>query len=117
MPVSPLWLLSLWFWLASLSAGALVGYGSAFIVLVGVIGETITELTDWIKPESLKKRVAKISALILIIGLTGDLLGIRETQLEVASITKEAGDAKKSAEGAAAAATSAKASADEAKTV
>ncbi len=80
MPVSPLWLLSLWFWLASLSSGALWSYGSAFVVLVGVVGETVTELTEWIKPESRKKRVAKISAFILIVGLTGDLLGIRETQ-------------------------------------
>jgi hypothetical protein len=47
---------------------------------VGVVGETITELTDWIKPECARKRVAKISAIVLILGLTGDLLGIRETQ-------------------------------------
>src|ERR1039458_3012097 len=97
MPISPLWLLSLWFWLASLSSGALWSYGSAFVVLVGVVGETITELTDWIKPEDLRKRVAKISAIVLILGLTGDLLGIRETQIEVASLTKEAGDAAASA--------------------
>src|SRR5271168_4054073 len=102
MPVSPLRLLSLWLWLASLSAGALWSYGSAFVVLVGVVGETITELTEWIKPECVRKRVAKISAIVLILGLTGDLLGIRETQIEVASLTKEAGDAKKSAAGAAA---------------
>jgi hypothetical protein len=49
--------------------------------------------------------------------LTGDLLGIRETQIEVASLTKEAGDAKKSAEGAASAAANAKTSADIANTV
>jgi hypothetical protein len=110
----PLSLLSLWSWLASLSSGAWWSYGSAFIVLVGVVGETITELTDWIKPEDRRKRVAKVSAIVLIIGLTGDLLGIRETQIEVASLTKEAGDAKKSAEGAAAAAFSARASADSA---
>lgn len=97
MPVSPFWLLSLWFWLASLSAGALWSYGSAFVVLLGVVGETITELTEWIKPECVRKRVAKISAIVLIIGLTGDLLGIRETQIEVASLTKQAGDAATSA--------------------
>ena len=117
MPVSPLWPLSLWFWLASLSSGALASYGSAFIVLVGVVGETITELTDWITPECTRKRVAKISAIVLILGLTGDLLGIRETQIEVASLTKEAGDAEKSAKGAASNAASAKASADTANTV
>ena len=94
MPVSPLWLLSFWFWLASLSSGALWSYGAAFVVLVGVIGETVTEFTEWIKPESRKERVKKISAIVLILGLTGDLLAIRETQLEVATLTKEAGDAK-----------------------
>ena len=75
------WLLSLCLWLASLSSGALWSYGSALVVLVGVVGETVTELTDWIKPESRKKRIAKVSALVLIVGLTGDLLAIRETQL------------------------------------
>lgn len=74
------------------------------MVLVGVVGETVTELTDWIRPESRKKRIAKISALVLILGLTGDLLGIRETQVEVAFLTKEADDAKTSAKEAAAAA-------------
>jgi hypothetical protein len=117
MPLSPLWLPSLWSWLASLSSGALWSYGSAFIVLVGVVGETITELTAWITSESVRKRAAKISAIVLILGLTGDLLGIRETQIEVASLTKEAADAKKSAEGAASAAASAKTSADNANTV
>jgi hypothetical protein len=116
MPASLSWLLfSLCLWLASLSSGALWSYGSAFVVLVGVVGETITELTEWIKPEADRKKIAKISAIVLILGLTGDLLAIRETQIEVASLTKEAGDARKSAERAASAADRANASADEAK--
>lgn len=115
MPIFSLWLVSLWSWLASLSSGALWSYGSAFVVLIGVVGETITELTEWIKPESARKRIGKISAMVLILGLTGDLLGIRETQIEVASLTKEAGDAKTSAENAASAADRAKASANEVK--
>lgn len=45
-------------------------------------------------------------------GCSGILLGIRETQIEVASLTKEADDAKKSAEGAASAASRAEASAN-----
>ena len=68
------------------------------MVLVGVIGETITELTEWIKPESRRKKIAKVSALVLIVGLTGDLLGIRETQLEVASLTKGIGDSQQKLE-------------------
>ncbi len=112
---SPLWLLPLWFWPASLSPGALWSYGSAFVVLAGVVGETVAELTEWIKPESARKKVAKISAIVLILGLTGDLLGIRETQIEVAALNRKAGDAKKSAEDAASAADHATKSADAAK--
>ncbi len=113
MSLFPSWLLSLCLWLASLSSGALWSYGSAFVVLVGVVGETITELTEWIKPESARKKIAKISAIVLILGLTGDLLAIRETQLEVAALTKEAGNAKDSAERAANAASRAETAAND----
>jgi hypothetical protein len=113
MLLPPLWLLLLLCsWLASVSSATLWTYGSAFVVLVGVVGETVTELTDWVKPEARKKKLQTISAIVLIVGLTGDLIGIHETQLEVAYLTKEAGDAKTSADSAALAASRAKASAD-----
>lgn len=102
------WLLPFCIWVASLSSSALWTYGSAFVVLVGVIGETITELTSWIKPECRRKKIAKASALVLILGLTGDLIAIHKTELETAFLTKEAGDAKTSADGAALALKSAK---------
>jgi len=40
-------------------------YGSAFVVLVGVVGETIADLTTWVKSERRKTILAKGSALVL----------------------------------------------------
>jgi hypothetical protein len=80
-------------WAASASAGGLWSYGAAFVVLVGVIVESIAGLTEWIKPEKLRKKVEKAGALVLILGLTGDLIGIRMSQLEIASLNLKAGTA------------------------
>jgi len=108
-------LVSIILWLATLTTGERWAYGSAFVVLIGVIGESVADLTSWIKDERFKKRLEKVSALILILGLTGDLVSICIGQRELAAIIKEAGDAKTSAEQAAAAASAATSSAQEAK--
>ncbi len=84
-------------WLASLTAGDFCAYGSAFVVLVGVIGESIAELTEWVKPKSRNKKLAISSALLLILGLAGDLVAIHMTQIATASLNQEAGEARKKA--------------------
>lgn len=88
-------------WLAELSTAEKWAYGSAFIVLVGVVGETIADLTKWIKNKRCRKIVEKVSALVLILGLTGDLVSISLARSELAVITREAGNAKNSAKEAA----------------
>jgi len=110
-------LVSVVLWLAALSTGERWAFASAFLVLVGVIGETVTDLFEWIKDEDVSKWVEKASALVLILGLTGDLIAISITQREIAELTKEASDAKTSAENAASAALVAKTSSEEARTV
>jgi hypothetical protein len=107
-------LLLFFLWLSFQTAGALWTYGSALVVLLGVVGESIADLTEWVKSERLKKKLAVASALILILGLTGDLIGIRETELSIASLTIAAGDAKTSADKAAAAASRASSAAAQA---
>ena len=101
-------LLSLLPWLKSLTVGEWWGYGSALVVVVGVIGESIADLTNWLErmPKA-KRKLEVVSALILILGLTGDIVSIHLTQVEMASITKDAGDAETSATKAAQAASSA----------
>jgi hypothetical protein len=111
LPSFALSFLSWWF---ALSIGARWAYGSAFIVLVGVVGESVADLTNWIKDTKLKKRVEIISALVLIVGLTGDLISIGIGQREFEALTTEAGDAKRSADAAADDAVRAKTSADQA---
>ena len=87
-------------WLASLAVGDCWTYGSAFVVLMGVVGESIAELTKWVKPECRAKKLAKVSALVLILGLAGDLVAIHMTQISTASLNHEAGEARKKAGGA-----------------
>lgn len=50
------------------------GYAATGIVVVGVAGEAITELTRWIKSRPLKRFIERASALILLIGLAGEIL-------------------------------------------
>jgi len=87
-------------WVSGLSVAALWAYGSALIVLIGVVIETIADLTEWIKPDRLKKRFEKIGALVLIIGLTGDLISVGKAQIEAGQLNQEAADAKQIAAGA-----------------
>ena len=59
------------------------GYIATAIVAIGVIGELIVEFTDWIKSPQTLSRVGIASALILVIGLAGEIL----TQVRVNSIS------------------------------
>jgi hypothetical protein len=67
------------------------------MVLLGVMGETAANLTNWIKDDALCKWIEKASALVLILGLISELVSIRIGQIEMAAVTGEAGDAKTSA--------------------
>ncbi len=101
-----------------LSEIALLLFG--VLLVVGLVGE-YANVDRW-------KKHVKVFEMFVIIGVAGELLadgGIflfsRHLQTvadgEIANLTKEAGDAKKSAEGAADAASRAKSFADEASTV
>jgi hypothetical protein len=90
-------LLRLVYWLASLTATGWWAYGSAFVVFVGVVGESIAALTNWIRPEDRAKRLEKASALVLILGLAGDLVSIHMTEIATASLNEEAANARRDA--------------------
>jgi hypothetical protein len=72
-------------------------YVSLFAVFIGVMGETIAELTHLVKDEVRKQKLAKASALILIAGLGGDIITFAKDRANTGIITdflnKEAGDA------------------------
>lgn len=85
-------------WLVGLSTGAKWAYGAAFVVLSGVMGETVADLTNWFEGRDRAKGIVeKASALVLILGLAGDLVAIHMDQAEIARLTIEAGNAKDSA--------------------
>jgi hypothetical protein len=77
------------------------GYVSTGLVFIGVVGESIIELTDWVKLPERKKRAGKASALILILGLAGELISTVKisgvTGELIATLNKEAGDAREAA--------------------
>jgi hypothetical protein len=52
----------------------MVGYFSAAVVTIGVAGESVTELTNWIKPGWVRRYVERASVLILLLGLTFEIL-------------------------------------------
>jgi hypothetical protein len=81
---------------------------------VGVVGESIADLTEWVKPERKKKRLEKASALVLILGLAGDLVAIHISQVELARVTTDVGNTRRAAEKAAQAAARADTSAQQA---
>ncbi len=94
------------------------GYISTTLVFIGVVGESVIELTNWVKLPERSRRIGKISTLILIVGLAGELISTVKisgvTGEITANLKREAGDAKKSADNAADAASRAKASAQQA---
>ena len=93
-----LWLLpAVLFWVSRLSPAAKWAYGSALLVFIGVVIESIADLTTWIKPESLKKLAEKVGALILILGLAGDLISVGMAQIEAGELNQKAEDARERA--------------------
>jgi hypothetical protein len=70
-----------------------VEFSGLVVVLLGVIGEYIAEFTALLPDEQTKKRVGKLSTLVLIVGLVFEFLGsIRTTQLsrkEISSLNYE----------------------------
>jgi hypothetical protein len=89
----------LWFWFLSFSPSERVALGSALLVLIGVIGEEVVELScfEEKKREPLKQSIKRFAIALLLIGLAGDGLGIVMGQAEMKALIKEAGDAKTSA--------------------
>jgi hypothetical protein len=88
-------------WFATFTPSERVALAAAFLVLAGVVGEYIIELDAIDKQERLKKRLKWLSIALLVVGLSGDALGIIMGQAEMAALTKEAGDAATSAHNAA----------------
>ena len=58
--------------MSDVSFWELWGYVSLAAVLIGVIGESIKELTDWLERTGWEKKISRLSALILIAGLAGE---------------------------------------------
>jgi hypothetical protein len=103
-------------WWSSFTRSERVALLAAFWVLLGVIGEEIAEL-KFFEPEErsrIKSAVKRFAIAILLLGLAGDVVSIVTGQAEMAALTKEAGDAKNSAESAHAAAGSAEVDAEKA---
>lgn len=104
-----------WLWFATFSSSERVALVAAFFVLVGVVGEYVIELKAIEKKARLKKVIKGISMALLVVGLSGDVLGIIMGQAEMAALIGETGDAATSARNAATDAAHAKADAGEAK--
>ena len=68
---------------SSLTVWELAGYAATGIVMLGVIGESIVEFTNWITDERWQSMVGRASALVLVAGLAGEIL----TQVQVNSIS------------------------------
>jgi hypothetical protein len=56
-----------------------VEYASTTVVLIGVVGEFIAEFTKFAVLRGLKDRIGKVSTLILIVGLSGELIALIRT--------------------------------------
>lgn len=73
------------------------GYVSTAIVGFGCIGEFVAEFTPCPKSEKAKSKLARLSLIVLILGIAGELLGtVRTSQLSgqiIANIEERAGEA------------------------
>jgi hypothetical protein len=82
---------------SSLEFWEIVEYISAATVLFGVVGEYVAEFTEFATKMEIEKKLAKISTLVLIVGLTVELLGLVKTsQLSgrlIASLEEQSGEA------------------------
>src|ERR1700728_2251495 len=106
--------LDCWRWFISFTPSERVALCSAFLVLIGVAGEEIAELEIFKEEEGAraKKSIKRFAMWFLLVGLVGDGVGIVMGQSEMTALTKEAGDAKRSATIANGEATKAKKAAD-----
>ena len=96
------WIFVVFFlWFATFTPSERVALESAFLVLIGVIGEYVAEVDAVEQRKRLKTGIKRFSMAILVLGLSGDVLGIVMGQAEMEALTKEAGDAVTSAHNAA----------------
>jgi len=107
------WVFLLWF--ATFTPSEKVALTSAFLVLIGVIGEYVVEVKAVEERKLLAKRIKRLSMALLVLGLSGDVLGIVMGQSEMAVLTRESGDAATSARTARQEADAVKGIADEAR--
>jgi len=79
---------------SSLDCWTCVEYVSTGVVLLGVIGEYVAEFTKFAEQKRLTRPLGKLSTLVLIVGLAGELIGlIRTYELSgqvIASLTEQA---------------------------
>jgi hypothetical protein len=77
------------------------GYVSTAIVFIGCVGEFIAEFTHLPKGVEAERRLARLSLIVLIFGIAGELLGtVRTSQLSgqlIANLEDRTGDAEQRA--------------------
>jgi hypothetical protein len=77
-------------------AWEIAGYVATAFVLVGVAGESVCQLTEWIKSVPVRHKIEVASALVLIAALAGEILTQVEANstnsLIVGILNKEAAD-------------------------
>jgi hypothetical protein len=77
------------------------GYVSTAIVFIGCVGEFIAEFTHLLKSVEVEKKLARLSLIVLILGIAGELLSaVRTSQLSgqiIANIEERAADAEQKA--------------------
>jgi hypothetical protein len=102
-------------WVATFTPSEKVALASAFLVLIGVIGEYVVEVKAVEDRKLLAKKIKRLSMGLLVLGLSGDVLGIVMSQSEMAVLTRQSSDAATSAKTAHDEASAAKDIADAAK--
>src|SRR5712672_2437723 len=90
----------IFFVLDSLTFWTYASWFTTFVVFVGVFGEVVAEITDWVESEQGKKRLNRLSAFILVAGLAGELLTLVTTSVlasrEIATLNNETARIQKS---------------------
>jgi hypothetical protein len=85
----------------ALSGWELFGYVSTGIVFLGCVGEFLAEFTPLPRGESAKRKLSRLSLIILILGIGGELLSaVRTSQLSgqiIANIDAHSADAEQKA--------------------
>lgn len=80
-------------WFATFTSSEKVAVIAAFLVLVGVVGEYVIELPAIEEKPRIRRRIKRLSMALLLLGLTGDVLGIVMGQAEMEELTQETGHA------------------------